>query len=133
MYCLSKIRICSQKYSGDGKPLSSSLKRCLCVKKGDTLMRIETIISEQNAIEKLTTYNDGAYVAFIKVSTDTSSGLGVRMLNMNARIDQIQSEDLETVFKKWCKTLLFRRKSFLTRHLQSYILMRLIHSGLLHT
>lgn len=68
------------------------------------------IVSEQNAIEKLTTYNGGEFVAFIKVSTDTSSGRGVRMLNMNAGIDQIQSEDLEEVFKKMGQDFIVQEK-----------------------
>lgn len=68
------------------------------------------ILSEQRAVEKLTTYNVGEYSAFIKVSVDTSSGRGVRMLNMNDGIDRIQNEDLRTVFKKMGQNFIVQKK-----------------------
>lgn len=84
---------------GGGQTIVKQPKTLLMRVKGRYFDGNRNIVSEKNAIEQLTTYNGGEYVAFIKVSTDTSSGRGVRMLNMNAGIDQIQSEDLEAVFK----------------------------------
>lgn len=58
------------------------------------------IISEQTAVEKMTCYEGGEFVAFVKVTIDTSSGCGVRMLKMNAGIDQIKNEEIQTIFDK---------------------------------
>ena len=68
--------------------------------KGKYFDEDRNIISEEAAVEKLTQYNCGEYVAFIKVSIDTSSGRGVRLLDMAAGIDRRSNEDLRTVFKK---------------------------------
>lgn len=92
-------------------------EKCFVRQPETLLMRVKgryfdesrSIISEQNAVKKITYCEGGNFVAFIKVTVDTSSGCGVRMLDMNTGIDQIENEEIQTIFNKMGKNFVVQK------------------------
>lgn len=57
------------------------------------------LIDRNSAVEILKEINGGNYSAICKKTVDTSSGRDVRLLEIRGGIDQIQSEDIESVLR----------------------------------
>lgn len=68
------------------------------------------IISQAKAIEILNEIHNGIFEAVIKITVDTSSGKGVRMLNIVNGIDTLENEPIKSVLDKMGKNFVVQEK-----------------------